>query len=67
MANLLFPVGTELLHPAVEFLSKLAVQLSRRLVTRRRRRDRRSQVSKGDLIKSRDCRLGPVEPGRLLD
>jgi hypothetical protein len=65
--DLLLPVGAELLHPPVELLTKLAVQISGCFVTRGCSDDRRSKIAKGDLLKLRNGRFRSVEPDRLLD
>ena len=67
VGDLLFPVGAELLYSPVEFLTKLSVEISGRLVTRCCRHDGRSQVPKGDLIKLCNRCFRSVEPDRLLD
>jgi hypothetical protein len=65
--DLVLPVGAELLDPSVQFLTELAVEISRRLVARSRGDDSRAKVAQGDLIKLRNYCFGPVEPDRLLD
>jgi hypothetical protein len=67
VGDLLFPVGAEPLYSPVEFLTKLSVEISGRLVTRCCRHDGRSQVPKGDLIKLCNRCFRSVEPDRLLD
>jgi len=57
MGDLLLPVGAELLHSTVQLLTQLAVDISRRVVTRAAA----TTVVAGpkrDLIELCDCRFG---------
>jgi hypothetical protein len=67
VGDLLFPVRAELLDSPVEFLTKLAVQVSGYLVTWRGRDHCRSKIPKRDLVQLCGCCFGSVEPDRLLD